>query len=55
LHEGGGVGDTGHIEDDRGGGGVAGGFRGERGGEAGEGVVGGGSRVTVVCRSRFNC
>ena len=42
LHEGGGVGDVGHVEDDGGGGGVACGFRGERSGVAELGVVGGG-------------
>ena len=39
LHEGGGVGDVGHVEDDGGGGGVACGLRGERGGVAEEGVI----------------
>ena len=39
LHEGGGVGDVGHVEDDGGGGGVARGFGGERGGVAEVGVV----------------
>ena len=39
LHEGGRVGDVGHIEDDGGGGGVASGFGGERGGVAEEGIV----------------
>ena len=39
LHEGGGVRDVGHVEDDGGGGGVASGFCGERGGVAQVGVV----------------
>ncbi len=39
LHEGGGVGDVGHVEDDGGAGGVACGFGGERGGVAEVGVI----------------
>jgi hypothetical protein len=55
LHEGGGVGDVGHFEDDRGGGGVAGGFGGERGGVAEVGaLVGGGARevAAIIDRQR---